>query len=107
MILNQVWDIGERKFKADFCSCVLKQSRFRSASVRCGNVGTQGERRSGTTTVKVHQMDTRIGYKNTGLHSARGKEERRKIRVRAGRRALSFVERIREGTLVLKECFKE
>ncbi|KAK1137316.1 hypothetical protein K0M31_001828 [Melipona bicolor] len=38
-------------------------------------VGIQGEERNGTTTAKVHQMDTWIGYENTGLYSAGRNEE--------------------------------
>ncbi|KAK1131940.1 hypothetical protein K0M31_016082 [Melipona bicolor] len=87
---------------------LVGQSRFRSATVWCGIVGFR-ER------VEVERLQLKYIKWTFGLdirtlnYIVLEETKREKIRVRAGRRALSFEKGIRKGIgrLVLKECLKE
>lgn len=103
VVLNQVWGIGERKFKTDFKMRMFLFESLVFAVLLYGAElwGYQDVEKLNLTYIKW------TGHQNTRIYCPGGNEENK--RMVAGNRALMFEEKVRKGTgrLLVKECLKE
>ena len=77
VVLNQVWEIAERKFKTDFKMRMFLFESLILAILLYGDTKRERERESRCrkTKSKVHQVDTGTGHQNTRIYCPGGNEE--------------------------------